>query len=133
MAFFTFEAIPSWVHVCVYSFKFLCSDKTKRPVVPAYPYGNLIEDNMELYRDADWLSVDFESSIRHFKIVNFLSPTKLIKISSETGFGTINILRKQRTGWVQEMAFFAYVQYIKHAYIVGGWIRKSPKTCIRNI
>ena len=46
MAFFNFEAIPSWVHVCMDCFKFLCSDKTKRPVVPAYPDGNLVEDNM---------------------------------------------------------------------------------------
>ena len=31
------------------------------------------------------------------------------------------------------MAIFAYVQYVNHAYIVGGWVRKSPKTCLRNI
>ena len=59
MAFFTFEAIPSWVHVCVYIFVFLCSDKPKRPVVPAYPDGNLVEDNMQFYRDTDWFSIDF--------------------------------------------------------------------------
>ena len=36
-------------------------------------------------------------------------------------------------GWVQKISIFAYVQYINNAYIVGGWVRKSPKTCLRNI
>ena len=30
--------------------------------------------------------------------------------------------------WVQEMAIFAYYHYTE-----GGWVRKSPKTCLRNI
>ena len=31
------------------------------------------------------------------------------------------------------MTIFAYYQYINYAYIVGGWVRKCPKTCLRNI
>ena len=31
------------------------------------------------------------------------------------------------------MAMFAFVQYIKHAHIVGGWVRKSPEIFFRNI
>ena len=108
MIFFTFEAIPSWVHICVNILKFLCSDKSKRPVMPAYPDWNLIEDYVQFYRDTNWLSIDFESSVGNFKIFNFLSPTELIKIGSETGFGTIHTLRRQRSGeWVQKMAIFA--------------------------
>ena len=59
MIFFTFEAIPSWVHICVNILKFLCSDKSKRPVMPAYPDWNLIEDYVKFYRDTNWLSIDF--------------------------------------------------------------------------
>ena len=36
-------------------------------------------------------------------------------------------------GWVQKMAIFADVQYCIYADIVGGWVRKSPKMCWRNI
>ena len=42
--------------------------------------------------------------------------------------GTIHVLPKQRTGWVQEMAIFAYVQFIKHAgWWVGGWVKKKAQ------
>ena len=36
--------------------------------------------------------------------------------------------------WVgSENGNFGYYQYIHHAYIVGGRVRKGPKTCLRNI
>ena len=31
------------------------------------------------------------------------------------------------------MAICAYYQYIHHAFIVGGWVRKYPTTCLRSI
>ena len=36
---------------------------------------------------------------------------------------------------VQKIAIFAYYQYINHAnkYLVSGWVKKCPKTCLRNI
>ena len=36
-------------------------------------------------------------------------------------------------GWGRKMAIFADVQYCIYADIVGGWVKKNPKICRRNI
>ena len=38
-----------------------------------------------------------------------------------------------RGGGGQKMVIFAHYPYINHAYIVDGWVRKCPQTCICNI
>ena len=36
-------------------------------------------------------------------------------------------------GFIKKCCFFAYYQYyISHAYLVCGWVRKYPKTCLCN-
>ena len=42
---------------------------------------------------------------------------------------------REGSGLVQKMAIFAYCQYIDHAnkYLVSGWVKKCPKTCLRHI